>query len=271
VDIDAQISSLDPALFDAVPSQTCPEDRRSLLLLQRCVRRRGTYVYLEIGSYLGGTLQPHLVDPRCNLIYSIDKRPTAQPDKLRGVWHYPENSSRRMLIGLEAAYPESSRQKIHTFDADARDVDPALLPQKPALCFIDAEHTDNAVRSDFGFCLRVCNPDGVIAFHDANIVFGGLARIKRSLNVRRIRFRGFLLPGSVYVILLNDAIEKFGQEIRQVSADETRYMRQARWDLRRARLALRRARWAALKTRISRRYPALQKVWHASKRLVRAG
>ena len=261
MNIEAQISLLDLTLFDAVPSQTWPEDRRSLLLLQRCVRRQGTYVYLEIGSFRGGTLQPHLLDPRCDLIYSIDKRRTVSLDKMRGVCRYAENSTRRMLMGLEAAYPESSIQKIHAFDADARDVDPALVPQKPALCFIDGEHTDNAVRSDFGFCLRVCDPGGVIAFHDANIVFGGLARIKRSLNERRIRFRGFLLPGNVYVILLNDAIEKFGQEIREASADETRYMRQARRDLLQAR-------WTVLKTRISRRYAALQKVWHASKRLV---
>ena len=256
VNLEDKITSLDIGLFDAVPSQTYPEDRESLLRLQRCIRQAGSYVYLEIGSHLGGTLQPHLVDSRCSMIYSIDKRPLEQPDELLGVWHYPENSTERMLSGLERAFPQARLKKITTFDADARELNPVSFIPKPDFCFIDGEHTDQAVRSDFDFCLRVCNPKGIIGFHDANFVVGGLAHIKRQLTVNRIRFRGMLLPRNVYVILLNDAIERFAEEIREAAQNEPRYMRQARW--------------ALLKTRISRRYPGLQKVWHASKRLLSA-
>jgi Methyltransferase domain len=252
--LDDKIASLDIGLFDAVPSQTYPEDRESLLRLQRCIRRAGSYVYLEIGSHLGGTLQPHVVDSRCVVIYSVDKRPLQQPDELLGVWHYPENSTERMLSGLQTALPQVSLKKIATFDVDARELDPGRFIPKPDFCFIDGEHTDQAVRSDFDFCLRVCSPNGIIGFHDANFVVGGLARIKCQLTANRIRFRGMLLPRNVYVILLNDAIERFAEEIGEAAQDEPRYMRQARW--------------ALLKTRISRRYPGLQKVWHASKRLL---
>jgi hypothetical protein len=250
------IASLDVRVFDAVPSQTCREDRESLLRLQRCVRRTGSYVYLETGSHLGGTLQPHLVDSRCSAIYSIDKRPLAQPDELLGVWHYPENSTKRMLSGLQQAFPEAPVKKIRTFDADARELDPRTFIPRPDFCFIDGEHTDQAVRSDFDFCLKVCNQHGIIGFHDANFVVGGLAQIKRQLTKRRIVFRGMLLPKHVYVILLNDAIQKFAEEIQQAAQDEVHYMRKARW--------------ALLKTRISRRCPGLQKAWHASKRLIGA-
>jgi hypothetical protein len=92
-EVDNRILSLDVTLFDAVPSQTYLEDRVSLLLLQRCIRRSGGHVYLEIGSHLGGTLQTHLSDTRCELIYSIDKRPLVQADEYSGASHYPENST----------------------------------------------------------------------------------------------------------------------------------------------------------------------------------
>lgn len=252
--LEDRITSLDVGLFDAVPSQTHPEDRESLLRLQRCVRGAGSYVYLEIGSHLGGTLQPLLADDRCSSIYSIDKRPLEQPDESRGVWQYPENSTKRMLSGLQEAFPLSSVEKIRSFDADARELDPSTLIPRPDLCFIDGEHTDQAVRSDFDFCLRVCNRDGIIAFHDADIVVGGLTRIKRRLTKAQILFQGILLPKNVYVILLNDAIQRFAEELHEAAENERHYMRQARWVL--------------LKTRISRRYPWLKKVWHASKRLL---
>jgi hypothetical protein len=73
--LDERITSLDVALFDAVPSQTSLEHRESLLRWPRCVRLPGSYVYLEVRSDLGETLQSRLADHRCSSIYSIDKRP----------------------------------------------------------------------------------------------------------------------------------------------------------------------------------------------------
>src|SRR5580700_32047 len=230
-DVDERITALDLSLFDGVSTQTYPEDRSSLLLLQRCLRRSGDYSYVEIGSHLGGTLQPHLVDSRCTLIYSIDKRPLALPDEYAGAVHYPGNSTQRMLDGLREAFPESSVEKIRTFDSDSRDLDPKEFSQAPDFCFIDAEHTDKAVVADFGFCLSICKPDGVIAFHDAAIILGGLGRIRRQLRKSGIRFQHLLLQRHVYVILLNGAIEKFGKELQEASIDESGYMRRARWEL----------------------------------------
>jgi hypothetical protein len=252
VDIERRINSLDIGLFEAVSSQTYPEDRHALLLLQRSIRQQGPYVYLEIGSHLGGTLQPHLVDSRCALIYSIDKRPLALPDEFTGAVYYPGNSTQRMLDGLHEAYPESTIEKIRTFDSDAQDLDPKEFSQAPDFCFIDAEHTDKAVVVDFRFCLRVCRRDSVIAFHDAATVRGGLAIIRRQLRKSGVRFQHFLLPKHVYVILLNGAIEKFAKEIEAASVEESPYMRRARWEL--------------TKSKMSRRFPWLQKAWHAVKR-----
>jgi hypothetical protein len=250
--VEERIGSLDVSLFDAVASQTYPEDRKTLLLLQRCVRQLGNYTYLEIGSHLGGTLQPHLVDDDCALIYSIDKRPLEQPDESSGACYYPGNSTERMLEGLQDAYPQSPIKKIQTFDADARDLDAKMFTQKPDFCFIDAEHTDSAVASDFDFCLRVCSPNAIIGFHDANVIVGGLTRVRQHLAESRISFEGFVLPRHVYVILLNEAVGRYGSVVREAAQDESRYMREARW--------------ALFKTRFARRFPALQSLWHALKR-----
>ncbi len=79
-DIAVRIESLDVSLFDAVPSQSTIGDRQAWLAVQRSLRQQSEYVYLEIGSHLGGSIQQHLVDPRCRKIVSIDRRPLSQPD-----------------------------------------------------------------------------------------------------------------------------------------------------------------------------------------------
>lgn len=56
-DVSARIDRLDITLFDHVFSDTSASDRRALLAAQRAVARaHGEYVYLEIGSHLGGTI-----------------------------------------------------------------------------------------------------------------------------------------------------------------------------------------------------------------------
>src|SRR4051794_16482548 len=95
---EGRLERLDLSLFEAIPSESYPGDRRSWLALQHAVRRAPAgYTYLEIGSHLGGSLQQHLVDPRCRRIFSIDKRPLVQPDDRGVVWHYDGNSTARML------------------------------------------------------------------------------------------------------------------------------------------------------------------------------
>ena len=79
--VDQFLKNLDTSVFEGIPSQTSDDDRKSLLALQAGVRsRRKTYTYLEIGSFLGGSLQPHLLDRSCERIYSIDKRCVVAPD-----------------------------------------------------------------------------------------------------------------------------------------------------------------------------------------------
>jgi hypothetical protein len=199
-DIESKIASLDLSLFDKIYSQSTPEDKLSFLLIQKSVRASvGRFSYLEIGSHLGGTIQPYLVDPACVKIYSIDKRPAVQPDHRGLKFAYPENSTHRMMEFLsQVSYADV--QKIECFDDDARDVPPAKIVHRPAVCLIDGEHTERAVLSDFKFCRSVLADQGLICFHDSNVVFTGLQKIIEHLKKEGVVFNAYVLPLHVFVI-----------------------------------------------------------------------
>ncbi|HVU23769.1 MAG TPA: class I SAM-dependent methyltransferase [Opitutus sp.] len=213
-----RVASGDASLFGAVPSETTARDRQALLALHAAVRAEGDYIYLEIGSHLGGSLQAHCQDPRCRRIYSIDKRTAAQRD-LRGLtFAYRNNSSARMLAALRAALG-AKVGVIVTLDCDAAAVPPAAITERPRLCFIDAEHTTAAVIRDFAFC-RAAMADGIIAFHDAQIVHRAIARCRRQLQRDGRRFRALKLPGAVYALLLGDAVEREGARLAAVAESD---------------------------------------------------
>lgn len=201
---DAALAQLDPSLFDAIGSQSSTHDRQSLLACQLATRdAHAGYVYLEIGSHLGGSLQPYVLDTRCRRIYSIDARPPVQPDERCDTGYaYPDNSTARMLEGLRTL-SAAGAAKVTCIDADTRDVDPRGISERPQLCFIDGEHTDAAVARDFAFCRQVLAPDGAIVFHDANVIYLGLAAIVEQLRREGVRFRAYMLPDVVFVIELD--------------------------------------------------------------------
>lgn len=177
-----RVEKMDLTLFDRVPSQTSAADRRSLLAIQRAVAgSRPAYRYWEIGSHLGGTLQPHLADPRCRRIVSIDPRPTTQPDDRASgyVAHYADNSSQRMLNLLARAQWGDIR-RIDCIESDASAVSPDRAGPVADLAFIDGEHTHRAVLSDFAFCRPVLKWGGVVAFHDFSKVHGAIREICHS-------------------------------------------------------------------------------------------
>ncbi len=198
-----KLSDADLSLFGKIESQSTENDKKSLLACQFAVREIiGEYNYLEIGSYLGGSIQPHLLDERCKTIYSIDKRPEFQPDE-RGVeYQYQNNSTKRMLELLKAVSAENI-SKVKTIDGDTRELDKKLIGDKMHLCFIDGEHTDEAVFADFLFCFNSLQKNlrgGAIVFHDASIIYNGLADCLEYLKKRKEIFRAYNLPDVVFVI-----------------------------------------------------------------------
>jgi len=202
--IGERIENLDTTLFARIKSQTTDADQKSLLAVQACVREAvGEYVYLEIGSYLGGSIQPHLLDPRCKKIYSIDKRPSSQPDERGPRFEYPDNSTERMRA-LLAAIDEEGVKKIECINADTRFLPPSSIHRAPNLCFIDGEHTPAAAIADFDFCLKVCAVGATIIFHDAQTIFRGLRSAVARLDRTGRRFSSHALLDMVYVICLDE-------------------------------------------------------------------
>ncbi len=237
-----RVSALDVDLFEAISSQTTEEDRRSFLAVQRLVAARlPEYTYLEIGSHLGGTIQPHLLDGRCRHIVSIDTRPFALPDE-RGVpYFYPENSTERMLANLEALDP-GARSKLTTFDCDASEIEPGAIAGSVDLMLIDGEHTNRAARSDFRFCRGVAATDAAIVFHDADLVYGAIAEACAGLDEEGARYRAFKLKDSVFCVLLGAFAEVEDNELGAQVENTDRFFRYAKRRLIERRLRSRLAR-----------------------------
>jgi len=214
-DFEKAIRELDAALYSVIPSQTSEEDKESLLTIQNAVRNsKDKYVYLEIGSHLGGSIQPYLLDPKCEKIYSIDTRPETQPDE-----RYPEgykcgqNTTQRMLDNLEKVSARALG-KIVVFEDDAANIGRAKINPKADVCFIDGEHTNVRVFSDFNFCRSVLNEDGVIVFHDSDIVFEGIQAILKGLKRERAGFNAYFLSGSVFVVSFGGSGVDKREEVR---------------------------------------------------------
>lgn len=197
-----KLAELDISIFDKIDCQLERADKRSLLALQQALRElRPDYRYLEIGSYLGGSIQPHLLDPKCARIISIDKRPESQPDA-RGIdYHYLNNSTARMIDKLRGV-SEAGLAKLTTIDGDTGEIDPAKIGDKVDFCFIDGEHTDVAAFRDFEFCLKVTADSAIIAFHDAPTTYDGIAAAVEHLEKLEIPFRAYNLPAIVFIIEL---------------------------------------------------------------------
>jgi hypothetical protein len=101
-DVTRRIGMLDASLFATIESQTSDLDRRALLAIHDATAsvHGGSFNYLEIGSFRGGSLQAVIQDPRCAQVISIDPRPDATPDKRSGSWVYEANTTADMVAAL---------------------------------------------------------------------------------------------------------------------------------------------------------------------------
>lgn len=197
-DFEVRLSRLDTGLFEHILSQTTEEDKRSLLALQSALRKMKMFVYLEIGSYLGGSLQPYLIDPRCRQVISIDSRPILEPDERghRPGYRASAEDMQRHLRTIKGA----DLSKLYSIDAGTDALTRGQLPAIPDLCFIDGEHTDVAALRDARFCLSAMTNGGIIVFHDANIVYNAIQAVINELNRSSTPFRAFHLSDSIFVI-----------------------------------------------------------------------
>lgn len=222
------IEAGDVGVFKIIPEM--PEnDRRSLLTIQNVVRLHVPgYIYLEVGSSLGGSLLPHLADPACRLAYSVDARPASQPDERGRSFDYQHASTAGMLATLQQHLPLAAMLKLQTFDADAEQLTTEQIGYACDLVFIDAEHTNVAVFRDFLNTLKFAKPSAVVAFHDANLVFDGLGNIECFLRHQGIKHCAFTLPDAVFVILLGEFVDFAANTLARSALDKAAYFDHAK-------------------------------------------
>jgi hypothetical protein len=103
-----------------------------------------------------------------------------------------------MIEGL-SRIPGADLSKLKTFDTDASEV-PAGEIDRPDYCFVDAEHTDRAIQSDYIFCETVSKGRPVFLAHDAFIVYRGLDAIIKRVARSQQFVRVLLLPTHLMLI-----------------------------------------------------------------------
>ncbi len=144
---------------------------RTLINVQEIAAKDGSYRYLEIGSYLGKSLQPHVMDDDCIEALSIDLRPEMTPDARGALDQYKHVTTQDMLDGLRQYANDSQMQKLST-----RETTTASLRSDPPearfdLAFIDGEHTIAAAFTDFLNVLTVMKEKCVVVFDDTHIIY----------------------------------------------------------------------------------------------------
>ena len=172
-----------------IPSQTIDSDRLFLLGAARLMRdHAGEYRFIEIGSYLGGSLTPFLLDAACKAVLSVDERGRVQPDE-RGInYDYTAIAQQTMLDNLAAH--QIPTHKLKTFDG-AIDALTEHHGEPFDLAFIDGEHTDEATFRDFLWTLPLMRSDAVIMCHDSALIFKTLRLIQIYLRSQKIGYEFF--------------------------------------------------------------------------------
>ena len=81
--------------FFPIPSQTSLDDKTAILKINKLMNSKiKNFIYLEIGSYLGGSLTPFLINENCKRVISIDKRNQILDDERSEKWSYKKISEK---------------------------------------------------------------------------------------------------------------------------------------------------------------------------------
>jgi hypothetical protein len=218
----SRIEALDTSVFAIQPGQY--SDRTSFLRVQRLLRAlQPGYSYLEVGSDLGGSLLPHLLDPACRVAVSVDPRPESQPDERGSDFHYVGNSTARMLAELGKHANAEALGKLITLDTDAAGIDRTAITARPHLALIDAEHTNVAAFSDLLSVLPLVADDAMLTFHDANLVGDTIQIIERFLTHMRTPYSMVILPSCVVLFGFGAFLKPVQTELAPLAEDSPSY------------------------------------------------
>ena len=181
-------------------SQTTDEDKIVLLKLKNLMQKLNSYSYLEIGTYLGGSLTPFVKDSNCKYILSVDDRERATPDERGNKINYLNIKEEKTIENLKKYNLDIS--KIDFFNGSINEY--KKTKHRFDLCFIDAEHTDVACFRDFIYSNKLIKNNAIIAFHDSQVIYKALIMINELLISQKIKFKFIkIFNTSMSLILLN--------------------------------------------------------------------
>jgi hypothetical protein len=157
-----------------IESQSSDRDKAFLLAAKRLIGDVAPdYNYLEIGSFLGGSLAPFLGDPACASVLSIDERGKTLPDERGALFDYAGITTQSMLDRLHQAGLATTKLTTHDGPIDTM----ALPERRFDLAFIDGEHTDQACFRDFLWALPMMKPSSAVLFHDSSLIYKAIRLI----------------------------------------------------------------------------------------------
>lgn len=171
-----------------ISSQTSYNDKIFLLRTIDFLKSKiDKFKYIEIGSFLGGSLVPFLKEDACELVISVDERERQQPDERGAKYNYAGITEETMINNLISHRASISKLQtyngsINTYDSPACEFD---------LAFIDGEHTDLACVRDFVWLYPKMKQDSIIMFHDSSIVHKGLSIVRELMFAKKIKFSFF--------------------------------------------------------------------------------
>ena len=192
-----------------IPSQTSVEDKIVILKIIKLINSKtNNYLYLEIGSFLGGSLTPFLIDKNCKKIISIDKRNQILDDERNEKWSYKKVSEKLMIKKLKEN--KFNISKLQTFNGDISEF---ITNKNFDLVFIDGIHTDKNTFSDFLYSLDKIKKNSIILFHDSSVIFKAISLIdiylKKNKYIFKIaKFRGSGITGIFFGIFSKTDLEK---------------------------------------------------------------
>lgn len=167
-----------------IPSQTSINDKIFILKTINILNKKlNTYKYLEIGSYLGGSLTPFLLDENCKKIFSIDKREQCIADARDELWNYKNITENDMLNTIKQL--GLNYKKILCFNGDIKNF---KSKDKFDLIFIDGEHTNVKCFEDFIYSENLIKKNSIIMFHDSSIIHKALELILIHLKKKNFVF-----------------------------------------------------------------------------------
>ncbi|MGB0506944.1 MAG: class I SAM-dependent methyltransferase [Pikeienuella sp.] len=187
-----------------IPGQLGARAVMMLIRMQEVASERGAYNYVEVGSYKGRSLFPHVMDDDCKYALSIDLRPEFTPDERVPIADYHHITAESMVRAIGRHCEPQKLEKLETLTTDSAGITSRTRNDRFDLALIDGEHTNEAAFNDFLNLYPHMNESCIICFDDTHIVYSGVANAISYLNAAGVAHKALFSSGCITALLLGD-------------------------------------------------------------------